>query len=377
VSTVLVISFSDLGADPRVDRQIAALRERHDVIAAGLGAPRDPEVRFVDLTPPARTAPGKALGLARLLAHRHLNVFWRHPANRHAAELLAGVRCDVVVANDVPALPLACELPARPPVVFDAHEYAPAEQAEQRWWRIVIAPYVRTLCAHYLPHVAGMMTVGPLIAEAYERDFGVRPAVVYNAPPLADLEPSPVGETIRVLHHGVAQRGRRLEVMLDVLERLEERFTLDLVLAEGTPGYRDELVARAEALPRARVLPPRPMPELVAAANAYDVGLYLLPPSSLNYAWAMPNKLFEFIQARLAIAIGPSPEMAALVERYQCGVVAADFEPASLAAALNRLSPDDVAQLKRRAAVAAQDLSQERARATILDLVERAARSSP
>jgi glycosyltransferase involved in cell wall biosynthesis len=276
----------------------------------------------------------------------------------------------VVVANDVPALPLACELPRRPPVVLDAHEYAPAEVADERWWRVVIAPYVTALCRAYLPRVAAAMTVCPGIAELYEREFGLRAEVVTNAPPRAPLAPTPVGETVRVLHHGVAQRGRRLETMLDVAEHLDERFTFDLVLSEGSPGYRDELAQRVRSLPRVRLLPPRPMHELVAAANDYDVGLYLLPHRSLNQELALPNKLFEFIQARLAIAIGPSPEMARIVREHGCGIVADDFAPATLAAALNALSTDDIAALKRRADAAADALSMERNRDAVLRLVE-------
>ena len=260
-------------------------------------------------------------------------------------------------------------------MIFDAHEYAPAEQAKDPAWRLVIQPYVTALCRRYLPRVTAMMTVGPAIAEAYERDFGVPAAVVTNAPPRSGLAPSPVETPIRVLHHGVAQRARRLEVMLDVAARLDERFAVDLVLAEGTPGYRDELVSRAASMPRVRILPPRPMPELVAAANEYDIGLYLLPPRSLNQRWALPNKFFEFVQARLALAIGPSPEMARLVHRYGCGVVAGDFAPQSLAASLNQLNADDVSALKVRTAEAARELSLEANRDVVLELVERAVRS--
>jgi glycosyltransferase involved in cell wall biosynthesis len=376
MSRVLVVSFSDLANDPRVDRQIGMLRERHEVVAAGLARPRRRDVEFVDLTTAPRSPAGRALGLARLVGRRYDAVYWRHPTNRASAQRLAEVACDVVLANDLPALPLAAELPSRPPVVFDAHEYAPAEQAEDPAWRLVIRPYVTALLRRYVPRVAAMMTVGPAIAEAYEREFGVQAAVVTNAPPRSGLEPSPVDRPIRVLHHGVAQRARRLEVMLDVADRLDERYAMDLVLAEGTPGYRDELVARAASLPRVRVLPPRPMPELVTAANDYDVGLYLLPPRSLNQRWALPNKFFEFVQARLALAIGPSPEMARLVERYGCGVVARDFEPQSLADALNALGDDDITALKARTAEAARDLSLEANRDVVLELVDRALRSS-
>ena len=375
MTRVLVISFSDLARDPRVDRQIDALRERYEVVTAGLGAPAAPDLAFVDLTMPARSRPGRALGLARLLARRHDDVYWTHPHNRRALELLDDVRPDLVVANDLPALPLALALRGSPPVVFDAHEYAPGEQAERRAWRAVMGPYMRTLCRLYLPRVAGMVTVSPGIAELYADEFGVTSEVVVNAPRHhAGLEPTPVSEPIRLLHHGVAQRGRRIEANLDVFERLEPRFCLDLVLAEGDAGYRDELAARAATMDGVRVLPPRPMRELVSLANEYDVGVFLLAPRSDNYRFALPNKFFEFIQARLAVAIGPSQDMARIVRDRGCGVVAADFAPGSLARELNALAPDDVAALKARAHAAAPDLCWEANREVLLGVVERALR---
>src|SRR5205823_126992 len=143
---------------------------------------------------------------------------------------------------------------------------------------------------------------------------GVRATVVRNAPPFADLQPSEVHEPIRILHHGAALRGRGLEEMLRVADLLDDRFTLDFVLVEHTPGFRDALIDRAKDNPRVRFPPPVPMRELVTLANGYDIGLYLLRPSNFNQLHALPNKFFEFIQGRLALAIGPSPEMAHLVE---------------------------------------------------------------
>ena len=48
-------------------------------------------------------------------------------------------------------------------------------------------------------------------------------------------------------------------------------------------------------------------------ANQYDVGVFLLPASFPNQVHVLPNKLFDYIQARLAVAIGPSHEMAEVV----------------------------------------------------------------
>jgi hypothetical protein len=368
----LVVSLSDLASDPRVDRQIEALRSRFDVVAAGLRPPAYDDVEFVDLSTPSLGLRDGAAGVARLLVGRHESAYWKHPRNRAVLERLRGVAADVVVANEVAVLPVAACL--GPPVVLDAHEYAPEEFSERLWWRRLVAPYVRWQCRRYLPEVAAMTTVSEGIAEAYEREFGVRPVVVTNAPRYADLEPGPVREPVRVLHHGAAHRGRGLEEMVRLGDLLDERFTLDFVLVEGAPGFRDELIARARHNPRVRFPPPVPMRKLVSLANGYDIGVYSLLPSNFNQRHALPNKLFEFVQGRLAVAVGPSPEMAALVRRYGCGVVAPTFEPESLAAELNALDADAIAGFKRASHLAAAELCAERNAGLLLDVVERARR---
>jgi hypothetical protein len=162
--------------------------------------------------------------------------------------------------------------------------------------------------------------------------------------------------------------------MVRLADLLEERFTLDFVLVESAGGFREELIARTKRNPRVRFPPPVPMRELVGMANAYDIGLFVLPPNNLNRRFALPNKLFEFIQGRLAVAIGPSPEMAALVRRYGCGVVAPTFEPESLAAELNALDAAAIATYKYASHLAAADLCAERNEDIVLEVVDAALR---
>ena len=91
----------------------------------------------------------------------------------------------------------------------------------------------------------------------------------------------------------------------------------------------------------------------------YDVGVFSIPPVSFNYRHTLPNKLFDFVQARLAVVVSPSPEMAAVVERYRLGAVTEDFTAASLAATLDTLDRDAVAAGKAASAAAAHELSAE------------------
>ena len=374
MSRVLVISFSDLGRDARVERQIEFLSTRHEVVAAGLGPPRREDVEFVDLRPPALTGARRQLGRAvlalRLLARRSESAYWGVPLHRGAREALEGVRADLVLANDVEALPIAAHVGDGAPVVFDAHEWAPAQYEHVRWWPLLMRPQVEALLREHLPRVAGMMTVAPGIAERYESRYGVRCYVVTNAAPRAALHPTPPHEPIRLLHHGGAQPERRLELMIEAVRQLDGQATLDLVLLPTNKAYLRRLKALAEGDERIRFLDPLPIEQLTAEANDYDAGVIFYPPLHANLELSLPNKLFDFLQARLGLVIGPSPEMARIVREFDCGVVAPDFTLAALVETIRELSAPRIAALKQGADRAAAVHNAENNRDVVLRMVD-------
>ena len=122
-----------------------------------------------------------------------------------------------------------------------------------------------------------------------------------------------------------------------------------------------------------RIIPPVSMQQIVPFTNHYDIGLFLCPPMNFNLRYALPNKLFEFIQARLTVAIGPNIEMKKVVEKYDCGLVASDFQPQTLAKALNALTVDKIMYYKEQAHKAALELNadtnQRRIRSIINELL--------
>lgn len=376
MSRILVLSFSDLARDPRVDRQIEFLQSDYEVIAAGLAPPQDPRAAFVDLSHPSRPFLAEGLrqagSLASLLLGRYEQVYWRHPDNRAAVQRLAHHGADLVIANDLAALPLACRVAGGAPVVFDAHELSTEEHADRLWWRTIMRPYADALLRAYLPRTTAMITVAPGIAERYADGFGVDPVVITNAPPMANLAPTAVGRPIRLVHHGGADPQRRIELMIEAMDLLDDRFELSLMLMPSHPRYLGRLRRMAARRDRVRFVAPAPQRQIVAACNQYDAGVYLLPPGNENLRHALPNKLFEFIQSRLAVAIGPSPEMAKIVRERGCGVVAEDFSPRGLADALNELTPERVSAYKQASHRAAAELNAESNRGRLLSLISRA-----
>ena len=114
---------------------------------------------------------------------------------------------------------------------------------------------------------------------------------------------------------------------------------------------------------------PVPFSDIAKTLNNYDIGIYILKPSSFNTKHALPNKIFEFVQARLAIAIGPSIEMAKIVNDYKLGVISKTFSPKSLAQCISQLTPEKIMEYKNNSDKHAKTLSAEESMTKLRNII--------
>ena len=376
MARILIISLSNVGRDPRVARQVDALRDEHEVVVAAYGPHERNDIEFTRL-PEAepehllRTTLRMGTNAALRQLGRFDRAYWldrRFPLwRRHLGQL----RVDLVLVNDAIVLPVAFEAANGAPVVFDAHEYAPTEHEELLRWRVLIGPLTRYICRVYLPKVQAMMVVSPGIARLYVAYTDAPSAVVTNAPAFSPLSPRPVDGRVRLIHFGGADRLRRLEDMIELMKHLDGRFSLDLLLV-GDARYIQKLKGLARSDSRISFRDPVPMQKLVEVANDADIGVFLHRGDNPQRRYTLPNKFFEFIQARLAVAIGPSPEMAKIVERYDCGIVAPTFAPRDLAALIAATDAQQLSRYKQNADVAAHEINAERNAPIIREVIARA-----
>lgn len=357
---VLVIVFSHLASDSRVLRQVRALSETFDVTSAAFGPSPIVGVEHIelaDLGPYRKGAVRRALYVAGFLL-RQFPLLSRHNARDRAAEAqLSSREWDVVVANDVETVPLARALAPRAGVLADVHEYPTRQNEHSRSWRWILRPYFRWLVITHLARATAVTTVSQGLADEYRREFGIDAAVVTNASALQPLEPTEVGSPVRLVHSGAPAVQRRLEIMIDAVIETRTDVTLDFYLLEDGSAYLAGLKARAAGCDRIRFRTPVGSSELVAVLAGYDVGLCILPPTTFNLAWCLPNKFFDYIQARLGVIVGPSPEMQRVVDETGVGRVAADFTAEALTRVLDELTPEGIAAWKAASHAHATELS--------------------
>ncbi|MBN9606104.1 MAG: glycosyltransferase [Actinomycetales bacterium] len=371
---ILVLTYTPFAREPRALKQVRYLKRDHEVTTAGFGPAPFPDVPHVEIPelPPYRWGLlGKLLAAGFLLLHLYRLLPPMNALDRATARLLRGREWDLVIGHDVKTIDISFALAPRRGVVLDLHEYAPRQQEHSLLWRLLIAPYFRWMCRTRVPEAAAVVTVSQGIADEYERRFGFSSTLVVNATPYEQLAPGPVEGPIRLVHSGGVAAQRRLDIMVRGVRESRADVTLDLYLVGDDGDTMTQLREIADDDPRIRFRDPVPYHELIRTLNEYDLGLSIFPPTTFNLAWCLPNKFFDFIQARLGVIVGPSPEMERFVEQYGIGLVLPDFEPVSLAHALDALSRETVEGWKRSSDAHASDLSSESQAAIWEDLVRR------
>ena len=350
---------ADPSRNPRPNRIIRFLSKTSKLTVLGAGSNQFEGIHFVPLeTQGGRYGIGRVKRLKKLLFRQFEQVIWPEHL-KQVQQKLAQERFHLIIVHDIDLLPLALRIKNSARILLDAREYYPRQFEDRFLWRIFCQPLNEYLCSNYLHKADRMITVSEGIARQYAKKFGVHSDVFLSLPDPVDVGPSHVDPNrIRIIHHGNATPSRRLELMIEMMDLVDERFHLDLMLVDmGFRWYFKKLIKMVDRRPNVSIIPPVPFENIILFTNQYDIGLFLVPPVTFNLKYTLPNKLFEFIQARLAVAIGPSVEMRKILDQYDCGIVASGYDPGTLARALNELTTNRIVYYKTQSDRAASALS--------------------
>jgi glycogen(starch) synthase len=263
----------------------------------------------------------------------------------------------IVHANDLDTLPagylLARVWGAR--LVYDAHElYSEFEAQPPRLTRRLML----TLEGALARRADAVVTVSEGIARELVVRLRLRrtPLVVVNAPareerPLHLAHEGP----LRCVYQGRLGPGRDLDDLLAAADADGVELSIRIPLVD--PRELRETVAARALRGRVKVLEPVPPDRVLDALAEFEVGLIFDRPQSRNSELSLPNKLFEYLMAGLAVVAPRLESLGPLLEGERVGVT---FEPGDLDGlirSLERLAADRelVAELRRRARALALD----------------------
>ncbi|TAG92448.1 MAG: hypothetical protein EAZ20_02515 [Bacteroidetes bacterium] len=308
--------------------------------------------------------------------NKHEYVYWIKEGNLKAKNQILKkwneISFDLMIANDIDMLPLALSLKNgyNTKILFDAHEYYAHEAMN------IKKEYQEYICDTYIPKADNMMTVCDGLAEEYLKNYvKIKPFVITNAPVFRELEPIQTDKNkIYLIHHGIAGSGRT-NGLIEMMKHTDSRFILNFMIRfDPRDDEETKLRSQLNDIKNINLLPPIDTDLIPNFINKFDIGVCIFKNEGIinfNTKYVLPNKFFEFIQARLMNLTAPSIEMVKYIKKYDLGIVVDDFEPQTMAKALNQLTTEQIMHYKKQAHLAAYAVSGNENKNILLQEIEK------
>jgi glycosyltransferase involved in cell wall biosynthesis len=253
-------------------------------------------------------------------------------------------------------------------LIFDSHElFSEIPELENRKF---VKSFWLGIENRILPKLKKVITVSDSIKKHYEEKYKIKVAVVRNLPKAQEVKPKKFSFATKgkkvLLYQGSVNVGRGLELMIETIPLLDNY----LLVIVGTGDILDDLeqTVLMKGLENkvkftGKVLP-KDLKHLTPNAT---IGLSLEEDMGLNYRYALPNKIFDYIQAEIPVIVSNLPEMKKLVELYQVGQVLDQRTPESLAEMILKVaSKDYLNNLKK----AKENLNWDREKGQLIKLLQ-------
>lgn len=383
---IVIICFTDYSKEPRVLRTIDALKQNFQLCVYSTDT-YSKTLRVVDIAnlnvdfensfngsffakkskSLLKRIKGKGFGTK---AYYHEKYWSKH--RQELFEKLSHEEADLYIGHGIYTVPILAMLSKKSKTIFNAHEYYLREFEENETWLKYTQPYYQFILDTYLNKVHQLFSVSKIIGNEYLKNYKLPMTIVTNATDYYEhLIPSPCNASeIKFIHHGAAIRSRQLEIMADAILKVNYNCSLTFMLVKTDKVYMNELLQRYKNQSRIKFIDPVTVDEISRRINTFDVGLFFLPPVNYNWENALPNKLFEFIQARLAIVVSPNPDMKRIVNENDIGLVSTNYTIDAFVEAINRLTPDLIKNFKQESHKTAKHLNSRATANVILSTVQ-------
>lgn len=250
----------------------------------------------------------------------------------------------ILLANDLDTLLpnyLISKL-QRKKIVFDCHELFP--EIPELVYRKRIKKFWLFLEKKLLPKIKNKYTVCDSIAHFYREKYQTDFKIVKNLPNKKKLEKGTFSFDTQnkkiILYQGATNIGRGLDFMIEAMKFIENH--IFVIVGYGDVYHQLKEKVNAERLEHKVYFLGRLVPkELHKITPLANLGISLEEDLGLNYRFALPNKIFDYIQAEVPILVSNLPEMKKIVQDFGVGEVAVERNSKKLANQIEKLTNKD------------------------------------
>ncbi len=276
----------------------------------------------------------------------------------------------ILLANDLDALlpNVLVSKQLKIPLVFDSHEIfteMPAIQGRftQKIWRF--------LERKLLPDVKYMMTESFSYAEWFNDQYSVQPIVIRNIPrKITEDIVIPINNPKILLYQGVINQSRGISQAILAMHFLDN--VIFKIAGDGPKRQEYERLVKKEKLEHKVQFVGKLVPtELRKLTKTADVGLSIEENDGVSYLYSLPNKVSDYIQARVPLVLINFPEMMRIYKQFKVGEIVENHDSKNLAEKINIVLKNGRQFYQIELEKAAEELCWENEEVKLLDLFKK------
>jgi len=358
---------NDLSNDQRVRKVCSTfIREGHEVFAVG---------RRLETTNESLDHP---------FQYYLLNIWWNKGPIFYLAYNLAlflfliRQRVDIFIANDLDTL-LANYFASKwknVPLIYDSHEYfTEVPELQKQGLKKKIWLKIEAFC---LNRIQFAMTVSHQIQEVYFQKYGLKFELVRNFPIYNKTKSKAYkqGNPKIVLYQGALNKDRGLKELVKAAGFLTD--DVHILIAGRGDEYEHllELSQKMELGDKLIFLGHVEIDRLAEITAKASLGLSIEKLDSLNYHFALPNKVFDYVQSGVPVLYSPFIELKALLKDGNIGQKLESHDPMKMAEQIqSMLAHEDYEQWVFNCSKLAKELNWEKEEDKLIKLLNLAAQS--
>ena len=231
---------------------------------------------------------------------------------------------NILFSNDLDTLlpNYLLSLLQRKTLVFDSHELfseIPELVNKQRVKKVWLF-----LEKTIIPKLQNVITVSDSIKNHYHNLYGISAIVIRNIPKIEHINQKnfeiDAEEKKVILYQGSVNIGRGIELMIDTMALLDEY--LFIVIGDGDILEQlKEKVSNLSLHDKVKFIGKKTPEELKELTPNATIGMSLEEDLGLNYRYALPNKIFDYLHANVPVIVADLPEMRNLIKKHPIGEI--------------------------------------------------------
>ncbi len=233
-------------------------------------------------------------------------------------------------------------------IIYDCHEHE--TEAGIYIGKPILKLFAKVFEKIMIKSVDKVITVSESIADNYVKMYGIeKPSLVLNCPKYQEYKKYNLfrkkfnisEDKVIFLYQGEYLPGRGVDILIDIFKKLEnkdnKRVLVLLVYGKNLESLKDKIKSSKNIYWHDKVGLEKYM-EYVSSA---DWGIFLLENTCKSYNYALANKLFDFLMARIPVVVSDLKEMGSFVQQNRIGYVINIKDKAYIQEVLSKIRTND------------------------------------